>query len=788
MARGILSFLAQVNRRRRPNLAARGEERRGPAARLPRFSARGWRLGVAAKVAVLSMVTVMMVGAALTGATIKLLNGEMDGQASARLELAANLEETLLNRAASNLETTAVAVGHTLEVQPQAMANQVQLGMLLASAKARAAGVHILTVTDPAGVVLGRVSGQTVGDTVSYQGLVEQAVKSGKPKTSLVSLPPSDLAGEGREVTRLVQVGGPEGGSVKNALALVSVIPVLDGLGTPLAAVIAAEVVNNNVDLVDEVAQRSGGLISASLSLDGVRVASSAFVPTGESKTATRRDVGARDLEQAVQALQEGKPYRGTARLGGEAQRGLFRPLRDASGKVVAAAYVGIPESQFAAGRNRLTLTLLLITAGAVLLVLAVTWFLSRLIVKPLIRLRAAAERMATGDFTDDGLRRTSTDETGDLTESFLRMRQSVSGLLERVRSTAVSLGGSVSGLEAEAAQTGLVANQVAEAVSEVAKSAELQARRVDDAARVMNELRQATQQIAAGAQEQARMVQGASTAVDHMSTILAQMADNALAVAQASQEASQTARGGVEVVQETLDNMSRVREAVLQAARQLEELGTHSEQVGVILQVITDIADQTNLLALNAAIEAARAGEHGRGFAVVADEVRKLAERSAHSAKEIATLVEAIRQGTRSAVGSMDQGTRQAERGAELAGSAGQALASIVEHVDQAAVAVADIARSAQSALDESRQVVEAVGSVAAITEENTASTEEMAAGADEVAQALQNVAAISRQQANAEEAAGPVRQTADAIGRAAAALAREAKELQSEVDRFRI
>ncbi len=745
-------------------------------------------MGVAAKVAFLSMASVILVGSALTAATVRLLNGEMDGQASARLELAGNLEETLLARAQSNLETLAVSVGHTLEVQPAALSNQVQLGMVLASAKQRTTGVNILTVTDPAGAVLGRVSGQTIGDTVSFQGMLEQAVKSGKPKTGLVALPPSDLAGEGREVTRLVQVDGPEGKSVQNALALVSAVPILDGLGTPLGAVVAAEVLNNNVDLVDEVAKRSGGLISASLSLDGVRVAASAFVPAGESKTATRRDVGTRDKAQTLLALQAGNPYRGASQLGGASQRGLFRPLRDASGKVVAAAYVGIPESQFAAARNRLTRTLLLITVVALLLVLAVTWLLSRFIVLPLLRLRAAADRMATGDFTDDALRRTSSDETGDLTEAFLTMRHSVSSLLERVRTTAVSLGGSVSGLEDEAAQTGRVAGQVAEAVADVARSADQQAHRVDEAARVMGELRQATQQIAAGAQDQARMVQGASSAVDRMATILAQMADNAAAVSEASLEASQTAKGGVEVVQATLDNMGKVREAVLQAAQQLEELGTHSEQVGGILQVITDIADQTNLLALNAAIEAARAGEYGRGFAVVADEVRKLAERSAHSAKEIAALVDAIRQGTRRAVGSMDQGTRQVERGSELAGNAGQALSAILEHVDQAAKAVADIAQSAQSALAESRQVVEAVGSVAAITEENTASTEEMAAGADEVAQALESVAAISRQQANAEEVAGPVRQTSDAIGRAAAALAREARELQSEVDRFRV
>lgn len=737
----------------------------------------------------LSMTAVVLVGSALSAATLQLLNGEMDRQAGARLELAGNLEETLLNRIQSNLETVALSVGHTLEIQPEELANHTGLGITLASAKQRVSEAQILTVVDPTGTVLARVTDPSAGDQVSFNGLIEQALKVGKPQTSLEVLAPQDVQGEGHEIARLVEIEGTGGGTeVTAALALVSVVPVTDGLGKPLAAVVAADILNNNVDLVDEVSKRSGGLVSASIVLDGVRVATSAYVKDARGKPTNKRAVGAPEAPEAVKALQQGKPYQGSASVGNERQRGAYRPLKDHSGKVVAAAYVGIPESQFAATRQRVAMTLVLITVAAVLLVLVVTWFMARFITMPLLRLKSAAEKMATGDFSQDQLRASSRDETGELTQAFLAMRQSVSALLQHVQTTVVSLNQSVAGLEGAAAETRLVAGQVGEAVSEVARSADEQAQRVDEAARVVGELRQATQQIAAGAQDQARMVQGASTTVDRMATTLSRMADEAAAVSEASREASETARSGFEVVQRTVEGMARVRQTVLEAAGLIEELGIHSEQVGSILQVITDISDQTNLLALNAAIEAARAGEQGRGFAVVADEVRKLAERSARSAKEIAELVEGIRQGTRRAVVSMEVGTRDVEQGTELAGAAGQSLSSILEHVQQAAEAVEGIAGAARSAMVESREVVEAVGAVAAITEENTAATEEMAAGAEEVARALDSVAAISRRQANAEEVAGPVHQAAESIGQAAGELSQEARELQQEVDRFSV
>jgi len=210
-------------------------------------------------------------------------------------------------------------------------------------------------------------------------------------------------------------------------------------------------------------------------------------------------------------------------------------------------------------------------------------------------------------------------------------------------------------------------------------------------------ELSSTSKELSRGANEQtSRMVQSAS-AVEEMTMTAGEVARNSTEAASLAQETSATARSGYEIMGQTVTGMQHVSEAVGQSARIITELGKSSDQIGEIVRVIEDIADQTNLLALNAAIEAARAGEQGRGFAVVADEVRKLAERTTKATKEISDMIRQIQQDTKNAVTSMEEGTNQVTGGVNLANQTGEALEKIQEMVNQTASMIQQIAGAAE-------------------------------------------------------------------------------------------
>jgi aerotaxis receptor len=257
------------------------------------------------------------------------------------------------------------------------------------------------------------------------------------------------------------------------------------------------------------------------------------------------------------------------------------------------------------------------------------------------------------------------------------------------------------------------------------------------------------TMQLSKGGQEQAQQATQAAAAVEGMSATVTEMAKNAQGVASTAQDANRAAGQGHEVVASSVAGITRLAETVRSSAERIQSLGHRSEQIGEIVRVIEDIADQTNLLALNAAIEAARAGEQGRGFAVVADEVRKLAERTTKATKEIADTIRTIQGDTGGAVASMETGTREAQEGMAMVNKAGERL----------------------------DEIVGAVQTVTGMIQQMAAAIEEQSTATEQIAGNIETVAAVSKRNE------GGLAQVTQETGE----LARLAAELQSMVEGFR-
>jgi methyl-accepting chemotaxis protein len=210
-------------------------------------------------------------------------------------------------------------------------------------------------------------------------------------------------------------------------------------------------------------------------------------------------------------------------------------------------------------------------------------------------------------------------------------------------------------------------------------------------------QLNMTAEQIATGAEQVAAQSGNVATAGEEMSATSGDIAKNCLHAAEGARCASHSAQNGTEVVARTVAVMGQIALKVKESAQTVENLGARSNQIGAIIGTIEDIADQTNLLALNAAIEAARAGEQGRGFAVVADEVRALAERTTRATKEIGEMIKAIQNETRGAVAAMEQGVHQVEAGTLEAEKSGEALEDILLQVNDVAMQVSQIATAAE-------------------------------------------------------------------------------------------
>ncbi len=255
------------------------------------------------------------------------------------------------------------------------------------------------------------------------------------------------------------------------------------------------------------------------------------------------------------------------------------------------------------------------------------------------------------------------------------------------------------------------------------------------------NEISSSAEQMAAGTQEQSSQSTEIAKSVEEMTKTIFETTQISSKAAQASKQSGDIAKEGGKDVEQTIDGMNRIADVVNKSAITVQALGKSSDQIGEIVQVINDIADQTNLLALNAAIEAARAGEQGRGFAVVADEVRKLAERTSKATKEIATMIKQIQKDTVDAVVSMKAGTQEVERGKALADKAGDSLKKIITYAGDVVEMVNKVATSSEHQSLTADQISKNIDGITTVTHESAQGVQQIAVAAEDLNRLTNNL-----------------------------------------------
>lgn len=400
--------------------------------------------------------------------------------------------------------------------------------------------------------------------------------------------------------------------------------------------------------------------------------------------------------------------------------KAVFTPIELEGRRWVAIACAPVTEVE--AASSMLLKVMIGISALVIVIAAVIIVVVAKKLSDPIRALRDECEVINSGDLRQDKVTIDSNDELGDLAQGFNQMRKTMRGLLNNIRSQSERVASASEELTASAHQSAEAANQVAISITE----------------------------IAAGVSEQSTEAAGADKVVVAIAESADGIATKADEIATVSHSAVEKVGEGRASIRDVVGHMNTINETTQTIQNSIQLLAKGSEEIQSIVEMISNIAGQTNLLALNAAIEAARAGEHGRGFAVVADEVRKLAEQSEQSSQKISDLVMRNRADMEKAVTAGEEGSASVANGMNAVQEADAVFEAISGAITELSGGVGDVSRSIRGMAKESQTMRASMDSIKGISKKNSDETQTVSAATEEQSASMQEVAAASRELAS--------------------------------------
>lgn len=454
-----------------------------------------------------------------------------------------------------------------------------------------------------------------------------------------------------------------------------------------------------NYDFIDEVGELTNGNAFSVFQYE-TRISTN-IVENGERAIDTKVSEAVADV-----VLQKKERFLGSADVLGELHQAAYEPILNRDGEVIGIWATALPIATYIDMANDAALKNIIVSSIiSILIIVSITLFMNRQVVKPINILKANAKELADLNLNATILNPKGKDEIADLAKSFNEMRDRLKSTIGIVAESANKIANSSHQLSESSHQTSEAANQVALTMNDIAIGTTTQAEQSEHIVTMMQQT------------------------IDEVANSL----ERAEQTLRSAIESTEIAKKGEEAINEAIKHLGAVTQTVSYATDSIQKLGKRSEEIGGIITVISDIAEQTNLLALNAAIEAARAGEQGKGFAVVASEVRKLAEQSKQASGQITGLINDIQAETSVTVRTMESNLLAVNEQVMIINKGGEALEEIVGKVVETETGVEHMKNSFSNVYENSKNVQHAIHEISSIIEESAAATEEVAATSEE-------------------------------------------------------